>query len=343
MLLKLSKEQEDRASILHEESIFINMLEYYPELVDPTYLDRALAAGETACSVTVFASGAPALKCLSGYKHWRQVFEEHGDKAIKVLTAKDIERAHREKKLGIIMSSQHPEIIADDPNLLTVYSELGLKIMQLAYYMQTSLGEGYNERTNGGLTKLGLMVVEEMNRLGMLVDVSHCGDQVVLDAIEFSKAPVAITHANPRALVNHKRNKTDEQIKALASRGGVIGVNGYSPIMDRGGVRPGFDDLLDFIDYIVNLVGPDYVGLGLDVTPFWTEPRYEEWAQAFPELRGRFGWRERSIFTNEEGHDDVYRIVEITRGLVVRGYSDEDIKKILGLNFLRLFNDVWGD
>ena len=343
MKRNLTKEQEDRAARLHEESIFINMLEYYPELVDPAYLDQALAAGETACSVTVFAMGAPALQCLSGYKHWKQVFAQNSDKILKVLTSRDIERAHREKKLGIIMSSQHPEIIADDPNLLTVYHELGLRIMQLAYYTQTSLGEGYYERTDGGLTRLGLAVIEEMNRLGMLVDVSHCGDQVVFDAIEFSKTPVAITHANPRALVDHKRNKTDEQIKALASRGGVIGVNGYSPIMDRGGDRPGFSDLLDFIDYIVNLVGPDHVGLGLDVTPFWTEPRYEEWAQAFPELRGRFGWRERSIFTNEDGQDEVSRVKKITRGLVARGYSDEDIKKILGLNFLRLFKVVWGD
>jgi len=164
-----------------------------------------------------------------------------------------------------------------------------------------------------------------------------------MDAMQYSKAPVLITHSNPRALVNHPRNTTDEQIKALAEKGGAIGLNAWSLFCEvRKGVRPTLEDLITIADYIVKLVGPDHLGLGLDIVPLWSPEGYEEWAKIYPKLRSKGGYLERTLFTNEEGQDDITRIPEIAKGLVARGYSDQDIEKILGLNFLRVFKGVCG-
>jgi len=341
----MNKEDEERALSLHKKSIFIDALEVlFPFTGDTGYLDELIAAGVTTINATVMPPYDTPLQALSRLKQWYEAFEEHSDKLIQVTTAQDIERAKREGKLGIIMGSQNAAIISDDINLLAIYKKLGLRIIQLSYYAQGLLGEGGGERTNGGLTRFGVEAVEEMNRLRLLIDVSHCGDQVIMDAIKFSKVPIVATHANPRALANHSRNKTDEHIKAIADKGGVIGIVGYSRISQpKEGIPPSIEDLLDFIDYTAKLVGPDYVGIGTDVTPFWSKAAYEEFAQFYPDLRSNWGWEGRHIFTNKEGAEDISRMVEITKGLVTRRYSDEDIQKIIGLNFLRVFREVWGE
>ena len=341
----MKREDEERALSLHKKSIFIDALEVFvPFTGDTSYLDKLMAAGVTTINATVMPPYDTPLQALSRLKQWYEAFEEHSDKLIQVTTAQDIERAKREGKLGIIMGSQNAAIISDDINLLAIYKKLGLRIIQLSYYAQGLLGEGGGERTNGGLTRFGVEAVEEMNRLRLLIDVSHCGDQVIMDAIKFSKVPIVATHANPRALANHSRNKTDEHIKAIADKGGVIGIVGYSRISQpKEGIPPSIEDLLDFIDYTAKLVGPDYVGIGTDVTPFWSKAAYEEFAQFYPDLRSNWGWEGRHIFTNKEGAEDISRMVEITKGLVTRRYSDEDIQKIIGLNFLRVFREVWGE
>jgi len=179
------------------------------------------------------------------------------------------------------------------------------------------------------------------NRLGLVIDLSHCGDQVTMDAIKYSRDPILIKHSNPRALVDHPRNKTDEQIKALAEKGGAIGMCGYSLFCQvRKGVRPTFKDYLTLIDYTVKLVGVDHVGLGVDIA-IWGEEEFEAWARVSPGLRPEGGWHERCVFTDEEGWDDISQLPQITKGLVAHGYSDQDIEKILGLNFLRVFKEVW--
>jgi len=341
----MNRENEERALSLHKKSIFIDALEVlFPFTGDISYLDELIATGVTAINATVMPPYDTPLQALSRLKQWYEAFEKHSDKLIQVTTTRDIERAKREGKLGIIMGSQNAAIISDDINLLAIYKKLGLRIIQLSYYAQGLLGEGGGERTNGGLTMFGVEAVEEMNRLRLLIDVSHCRDQVVMDAVKFSKVPIAATHANPRALVNHHRNKTDEQIKAIADKGGVIGIVSYSRISQpKEGIPPTVEDLLDFIDYTVKLVGPDYVGIGTDVTPFWSKAAYEEFAQFYPDLRSNWGWEGRHVFTNKEGDEDISRMVELTKGLVARGYSDEDIQKIIGLNFLRVFREVWGE
>ena len=173
----------------------------------------------------------------------------------------------------------------------------------------------------------------------MLIDVSHCGDQTVMDAITYSQDPIAITHANPRAMVNEMRNKTDEQMLALAEKGGVIGLTAWSP-WDRmkKGVRPTLEDFLDLMEYVIKLIGVDHVGFGLDLSPHWDwDPDdYYRWIKQYPGLAPE-NIEERIV----DGLDHISKIKNLARGLVARGYSDNDILKVLGGNFLDLFRRVW--
>lgn len=338
-------EDLERVRTLLEKSIVIDGLvvaHHHRTNNGMEYFDRAIQSGWTAGNFNFCPNPATPLQALKYLRHWLELFDKHANKVLLATKGEDIERAKKEGKFSVILGSQNAEIIGDDLDLLTIYQKLGVRIIQLTYDRQNLLGEGSGERTDGGLTHFGLEVIEEMNRLRILIDVSHCRDQVTLDAIKYSKVPVVASHANARAVVAIPRNKSDEQIKALADKGGVIGLCAWSPVAEvRRNSRPSIEDLLTIGDYVVNLVGVDHLGIGLDLMPFAQERPFEEWAQKHPSFRPKGGWYERNVLTNERGIDDVTKLVEIAGGLVARGYSDLDIQKILGLNFLRVFKEVW--
>ena len=333
-----------KARALHKESIVIDGLGYstsarYVEAV----IDDLLGAGVAAMNFTVPGTNDGPLEGIRKVEEWLRLIERRGDKLLLVKTGSDIAEAKKRGKLGVIMGSQNATIIGDDLSLLGVYQRLGLRILQLSYTWQNLLGEGCGERTDGGLTTFGLEVVAEMNRLGLVIDLSHCAYRVTMDAIERSRAPVLFTHANPRALVDHCRNKTDEQIKALARNGGVMGIVTYAPLVCKG-TRPTWAEYLDLLDYALKLVGPDPVGLGTYFS-LWSREEYQTWVAANPNLLPQGpegGWTWRNIFVNDQGVLEYHQVFRITEGMIARGYSDQDIKKILGLNFLRVFNQVWG-
>jgi len=339
----MTEQLRQRALEIHKKSIVIDALEAAPVVGDVEYFDKLLQTGLTCISLTVIETYDTTLDALGRFKGLYDLFENHSDKVIPVTTARDIEQAKKEGKIAVIMNAQNGEIIGRDIGLLSVFKRLGLRILQPTYYEQNLLGEGCGERTNGGLTRLGLEAVEEMNRLGMIIDCSHCGDQVTLDLIKYSKDPILATHSNARSMFKHVRNKTDEIIKTLANKGGVIGMVAWSPFCElRKGVRPAVEDLLDILDYVVKLVGPDHVGFGLDLNPYTTLEAYTKWSAHYPDLTPTGGYYERTLFTNKEGVDDITQFPELTMGLIARGYSDQDIEKILGLNFMRVFKEVWG-
>ena len=339
----MNKENEEKALQLHKKAIVIDGLEILLSVSDIIeYIEKLVqVGGVTAAHVTVFSMTDTPVQAMQRLHAWYDIFEKHSDKVVLVRTGRDIEKAKREGKFGIIMGSQNADILGGSLSLLSVYKRLGLRIIQLSYYEQNLLGEGCGERTDGGLSNFGVEVVKEMNRLGLVIDVSHCGDQVTMDAIECSREPVMVTHANARALCSHERNKTDEQIKTLAEKGGVIGLNAFSITCEvRKSIRPTLEDLLDMADYIVRLVGPDYVSLGLDIYPSLTEETFMQRSQLYPQLSAKWGIFERNIFYNDDGTVDFTLFPEITKRLVARGYSNNDIEKILGLNFLRVFKTI---
>lgn len=333
----LTTEEEKRATELYQKATVIECLTYIPTLHSLEYVEHIRKAGVTANHITVTETNATPRGALSTISGWYEISKKTN--CTFADTAEDIVRAKKEAKVCIIMGSQNARMLDDDLGLVRIFHRLGVRIIQLAYAEQNYIASG-GEDVDGGLSLFGRKVIDEMNRVGILVDISHCGDKTVMDAIKYSEKPVAITHANPRRLVNHHRNKTDEQIQALAEKGGVIGLTAWTPIsMVKKGVRPTLEDFLDFIDYVVKLVGPEHVGFGLDLTPNWDYNRadFEKWASLYPNLAPP-NFEERLV----EGIDHISKIKNISRGLVARGYSDEDILKILGGNFLELFRKTWG-
>jgi membrane dipeptidase len=200
------------------------------------------------------------------------------------------------------------------------------------------VGDGCLERTDCGLSDFGLEVIEEMNHLGILIDLSHVGYRTTMEAIEASEQPVAFTHANPRALCNHPRNKTDEAIKALADKGGVIGANIFPPFLAAGS-HATIEDVIDVIDYLVNLVGVDRVGIGTDFTEGQPREVFDYWLTG----KSSKGPRMRLDYpiVNPEGIRSAADFPNLTDALVTRGYPASHVKKIMGGNWLRLFEEVW--
>lgn len=246
------------------------------------------------------------------------VFYRECEKALDEITPvtkyANILKANDEEKIAAILSIEGADVIEGKIGMLRVFYRLGVRMVGLVHSLRNELADGVvDNRTGGGLSELGVAAVEELTRLGVLVDISHLSDAGFWDLMEVTEGPVMASHSNARAVCNHPRNMTDEMINALAERGGVIGMN-FAP----GFVHPihaTVQGVVDHIDYIVGLVGPKHVGLGSDFDGIPYTP---------------------------EGLEDVTKMPNITKELVKRGYSEEDIKKILGENHLRLFKQVVG-
>lgn len=274
------------------------------------------------------------------YAYMTHILDNKRDFFVKVLGATDIERAYNEGKRAIILNFQNLDHIGSDIDLLELFYQMGFRIMQLTYNTQNAIGCGCTEEDNG-LTEFGRSVVEKLNELRVLVDVSHCGPQTSMDAALHSKVPVAGTHTSAKKLYAHDRGKTDELLKTIAGRGGYIGILAVPGFLTQ---RPTttLDDMLDHLDYVVNLVGPDHVGLGSDYFGYSLPDRL---AAKIDEFLGMLGFRpeHRASFVDKiRGFEDYTLFPNIIAGMKSRGYSDENVEKLAGRNFLKIFGEVVG-
>jgi len=345
----------ERAARLHAEALIIDgqgtaavlptALVPPPPRQGQPFLDRALGSGLRAMNVTLGILGVgmgvdsfrAMLTTMHGYFCY---FELERARLLHVLTADDLLRAKREGRLGIIFGCQGlASKIEDDPNLLRILHRLGLRIAQLTYNERSSLGCGCLETSDTGLTQLGRVCVREMNHLGLLIDLAHAGQRTGLDVLDLSADPVIVSHANVHALCDNPRNLTDKQIRALAARDGVVGITAYSPFCEtKPGVRPTIQDVVDHIAYVANLVGVDHVGIGSDFFEGESEVRFERFFRVrYPEVIAQYTLE--TVYA--EGFDGVACFPRLTEALVRRGFTDDDIRKILGENFLRVFRQVW--
>jgi membrane dipeptidase len=276
-----------------------------------------------------------------------KTIDKYSDQVLWVRTSDDIKKARAAGKIGIIAGFQNAAPIMDKLEYLEIFYILGVRIMQLTYNPRNLIGDGCVESANGGLSRFGRWVVEEMNRLGMLVDVAHSGERTSLDAIEVSDSPVFITHSNARALCPSLRNKSDVVLRALAEKNGVIGTCFWAPMVYKDPkVRPGFPDYLDHIDYLVEHAGIDHVAVGSDIGEGESRVEYEAMfaggAGIYPEVTRDLGdwytFDQRMV----EDLDTSVNFPLVTHGLLERGYSEADIKKIMGGNIMRIFKEVVG-
>jgi len=347
---KLSKNEKDKALEIHEKAIVIDS-SIVPKLRDDGFFKRAKTGGVTSINATMLMPWDDFRRSIERIAYYYMWMNTYKDKIILAETTMDIERAKKEGKPSIIFGPQNADMIENKLYLLDVFHKLGIRIIQLTYQGNNLLGAGCVEKVDPGLSMFGHAVVEEMNRLGILVDLSHCGVNTTNDAIEASKDPVVFTHTGPRDRFEHFRNKYDSQIKAVAEKGGITSITAYRPCIARGyGIPATFEDLLDCIDWVVNLVGVDHVGFGTDYEEDPEEISLDTWR---PDGRPRAGDDEiRRIYAAGQPREQVgirldFNSIEhfprLTMGLLHRGYSESDILKVLGGNYMRVFKKVWGE
>ena len=259
---------------------------------------------------------------------FRSYITSHSESYILALTVKDILEAKEARKLAIAFDLEGSEPLLGNLNMISFYYDLGVRQMLLAYNKDNFASGGCME-SNIGLTDFGRDVIREMNRVGMVVDVSHMGYQATMEAFETSTKPVIFSHSNPNALREHARNISDEQIKACAKTGGVVGINGIGDFL--GGTSS--ELIVENIEYVMNLVGPKHVGIGLDYVV--DKQELIDYIEGHPDVFPPEKFKDYLSFVEPE------QFPEFTEILYQKGHSEQIIRGILGGNFLRVAEKVW--
>ena len=269
---------------------------------------------------------------------WNGFLAHHHASLMRIDSGKALDGVKASQKIGVLLgiqNSQHFRSVED----VDFFHALGQRVSQLTYNTRNMIGNGSTERRDDGLSDFGVSVVERMNKVGMAVDVSHCGDRTTLDAFEVSARPVLITHSNCRTLAKgHPRCKSDEAIQAMAKRGGVMGITGVRMFV-KVDEPTTIEHMLDHYDHVRKLVGVQHLGLGSDMDL----DGYDDLSP--DELRAlRASYKDSYAFRDKidiEGVDHPKRVFDLTEGLVRRGYTDAEIRGVLGDNFRRVLKEIW--
>lgn len=327
-----------RVEKLYQKSYLCELqLGFEPEIEVPTkwkMLDCYADAGFTLVSLalaTDVTSLERTIQFIAKVREYIQA-QEH---LILVKTDQDIYRAKAENKLAITFLLQGPNPLAKDLAMVDLYYQLGVRSMILAYNIRNPFGDGCTEPKDAGLSRLGKRLIKKMNAVGMIIDCSHTGYHTSLEAMSLSESPVIFSHSNVYSLCPHPRNLKDEQIKACAETGGVIGINGNGVLL--GNQQADVEKYVEHLDYIAQLVGVEHAAIGMDLVYF---PEY------FEEYM-----RQQAIFYSDDYLKGTRfqqwpsikpeQIQSIIQQLLTRGYSEKDIQLILGENYLRVIKQVW--
>jgi membrane dipeptidase len=334
---------DDAASRFHDSNLVIDGLAI-AYVLDEKFTRRAIEGGVNAANVT-FALEEDWDKTLHNFeRHLAKI-----DKSPLLMlckTADDILAAKQKGKLGIVIGTQGASMIQEESHFwrIEAMTRMGLRFLGLAYTTANALGDGCGEKRDAGLTYLGEDLIALVNTLPLMLDLSHCGHRTRAEATALARAPVC-THSNSDALRSNGRNTTDATVKAMAAKGGVIGVCGLpQSLADE---TPTLDDLLNHVDHFVKLVGVDHVGIGMDYVEAYQEqpsvvapPSVVYWRTRRPDIFGplsAFGRQSYPI-----GVESVRKLPNLTQGLFDRGYSESDVKALLGGSWLRAMRKFCG-
>ncbi len=298
-------------------------------------LEELRTGGVSAVNATcaVWENAADTLRSVG---QWLELVNRNPDLVFLASTGADIETAKQQNRIAVFLGFQNASPFEDDYRYVELFHRLGVRIAQLTYNNQNLIGSGCFEADDAGLTRYGRVIVEEMNRVGMLIDLSHVGYRTSRDAIEASTVPVAITHSNPLWFFDTPRNKPHDVIQPLVDRGGVIGCCLYPTV--SGGEHVSIESFAAMVSRMVDQYGPTHIGLGSDCTRGWDHEfvgwlRNGRWQPTAPEHAPAWpAWP--NWFT---GPEDFPRL---TDGLVAAGLTDDTIAAVLGGNFSRLFAEV---
>lgn len=330
---------------LHRQACIVDGLVFFS---DGNTRDM-LTGGVSAINVTVSDMGADFEQALKDVMMWRDRCAAPDSTWLLVESADDIARAKQTGKLGLIMGWQNAKPLGDQVDRVALFHTLGVRVIQLTYNEANLIGDGCLEKRNAGLSDLGQRMVDEMNRVGVAIDLSHCAPQTCLDTAQRSTKPVFLTHANANAVIKRPRNKSDEVIKAVAATGGVIGCSIHAYLAWRGDPRqqPLLSDFVANVKYIGDLVGYEHVGIGTD---FPSVDTYEavrhvmvmsrtKYAKSGGDFSDAFGDVMEARYPVET--PTPAQFPAFTDALHQAGLTDSQILGVLGGNFSRAFAKAW--
>jgi membrane dipeptidase len=316
--------------------------------IDARALADARASGLSAFNMTigyVFGAGDPYEKSLADVRAWNAFIQKQAASLLLVRSAADIRRAHQERRIGVILGFQNAAMMGDDARRVEVFAKGGVRVIQLTYNGPNQLGDGAMVPSNKGLTPFGREVVDQLNRNRILVDLSHSGQQICLDAAAASRAPIIISHTGCRAVADLPRNKTDKELRLVADKGGFVGIY-FMPFLAVGR-QPLAADLIAHIEHAIDVCGEDHVGIGTDGTvpqiddmPAYLKGLEDEVRQRRAAGISAPGERPDIVpfLPDLSGRDKFWKLADL---LAKRGHSSSRIEKILGANFLRVADTVW--
>ena len=323
---------------MDNETILIDGLEYVNWNRD--LFEKAHAGGLTAIHATL-VYWEDTKESFEKMDYWDNLIQSNSDILVHVKKSSDIMEAKKSNKIGIIYGFQNSAPIANDIFLVEQFFNKGLRFMQLTYNNQTPLAGGCYEKNDSGVSRFGEQVIEEMNRLGMIVDLSHAGRQTCLDAINFSKKPVTISHANPNFFHQSIRNIDDEVLKQLASKNGFIGLSLYPyHLKNHGNCK--LEEFCEMINQLVNMIGEDNIGIGSDLCMNWPDSvvmwmRNGKWTKKidYGESKNKNASWPKSLTWYSKPED----ISAFLKGMILNGISEKTAHKIAGSNWLNFMQN----
>ena len=325
----------DDLSGLHRRAIVVDGLvvsRWSREVFEAMHTAGITAAN---CTVAVWEGFEQGMGNVAAFTRW---FGEHSDLIRRVLTVDDVQAAKAEGRVGVILGWQNTSPIEDDLRRLALFHELGLRVVQLAYNTQNFVGTGCYESRDSGLSDFGQEVVAELNRLGIVIDLSHVGPLTTREAVLASELPVSFTHVCPAALKPHPRNKGDDELRLVAERGGMIGVTPFPWFLRE----PTLDAYLDAVEHMIGVAGEEHVGIGTDFMEGHGD-EFVEWImrdKGYARLLTATPLDELHVVM-PEGIGQLTEWPNLTAAMEARGWTEARILGLLGGNWLRYLGDVW--
>jgi membrane dipeptidase len=299
-------------------------------------------SGVTALKSTLGGAAGDFAMAVADIAAAEQLMEKRADLFLKVRTHNDFDRARKEQKLGVIYSFESANMLEDKVERIELFRQLGVRVMQLTYNRKTPFGIGCLDGETDGLTELGRKAIAKMNELGVAVDLSHSNTRTTAEGIVASTKPPLVTHAGCRAVYMHPRNKEDRELKALADKGGVVGIY-MLPYIAASPKQPMLDNYMQHLEHALKVCGEDHVGVGSDVPFFPVDDSDLEEMKKATEKRKTEGiaapGEDRPTYIPDL--NTARKMELIADSLLKRGHKSAVVEKILGDNFKRVFGEIW--